>query len=214
MEKIILKHTLPEVFANGEMGSSDIWHEEVSFTRESVSLIRAASGTGKSSLLSYIFGYREDYQGEILFDEKDIKDITHKAWNDIRRKEISIMFQELRLFDELSALDNIIVKNKLTHHKTRKDVELWFERLGIADKMFTPVNRLSYGQRQRVAFIRSLCQPFQFILLDEPISHLDEANSKAVTDLLLEEATAQGAGVIVTSLGHQLDLPYSNYYNL
>lgn len=214
MEKIILKHTLPEVFANGEMGSSDIWREEVSFTRESVSLIRAASGTGKSSLLSYIFGYREDYQGEILFDEKDIKDITPNVWNDIRRKEISIMFQELRLFDELSALDNIIVKNKLTHHKTRKDVELWFERLGIADKMFTPVNRLSYGQRQRVAFIRSLCQPFQFILLDEPISHLDEANSRAVADLLLEEATAQGAGVIVTSLGHQLDLPYSNYYNL
>ena len=88
------------------------------------------------------------------------------------------------------------------------------ERLDIADKKDTPIRSLSFGQRQRVAFIRSLCQPFQFILLDEPISHLDTENGIEVAKLLLEETAGQGAGVLVTSLGHQLDLPYSHYYNL
>jgi len=88
------------------------------------------------------------------------------------------------------------------------------ERLGIADKTNIPIKALSFGQRQRVAFIRALCQPYQFILLDEPISHLDVENSKELAKLLLEEASGQGAGIIVTSLGHQLDLPYSNYFNL
>lgn len=214
MEKIILKQTLPEVFAGGKSIESDIWHKEVCFERESMSLVHAASGTGKSSLLSYLFGYRRDYQGMIFFDETNIHQLSNTDWVKVRRSEISIMFQELRLFDELSAMDNIAVKNMLTHHKKRKEVEVWFERLGIADKMNTPVNRLSYGQRQRVAFMRALCQPFHFILLDEPISHLDEVNSNVVAELLQEEVAAQGAGVIITSLGHQLNLPYSHQYNL
>lgn len=214
MERIILKQTLPEVFADGKPIESDIWHKEVCFERGSTTLVRAASGTGKSSLLSYLFGYRQDYHGMVFFDDTNIRQLVNKDWTKIRKNEISIMFQELRLFDELSAMDNIAVKNMLTHHKSRKEVEAWFERLGIADKMNTPVNRLSYGQRQRVAFMRALCQPFHFILLDEPISHLDEVNSKAIAELLQEEVSTQGAGVVVTSLGHQLSLSYSHQYNL
>jgi putative ABC transport system ATP-binding protein len=214
MEKIILKQALPEVFAKGEWVQSDIWHQELAFSRDSISLIKASSGTGKSSLLSYIFGYRKDYQGMIFFDDTNIRQLDLKRWNSIRQKELSIMFQELRLFEELSALDNVLIKNKLTHFKSKKKIIELFERLGIAEKLNSPVATLSFGQRQRVAFIRALCQPYQFILLDEPISHLDVANSKVLSDLLFEEASAQGAGIIVTSLGYELELPYSNHYKL
>ena len=65
---------------------------------------------------------------------------------------------------------------------------------------------LSFGQQQRVAFIRSLCQPFDFIFLDEPISHLDDENSAIMSQLLMEETEKQGAGVIVTSIGKHLEL--------
>ena len=125
-----------------------------------------------------------------------------------------MLFRSLRLFEELTALENIQIKNKLTKFKSKKDITNMLERLGIADKTNIPIKALSFGQRQRVAFIRALCQPYQFILLDEPISHLDVENSKELAKLLLEEASGQGAGIIVTSLGHQLDLPYSNYFNL
>lgn len=59
-----------------------------------------------------------------------------------------------------------------------------------------------------MAFIRCMCQPFDFILLDEPVSHLDAANGELLSGMLLEEAQAQGAGIVVTSVGSRLGLPY------
>ena len=56
---------------------------------------------------------------------------------------------------------------------------------------------MSFGQQQRVALVRALCQPFDFIFLDEPISHLDEENGRIMSRILVEEADRQGAGIIV-----------------
>jgi ABC-type lipoprotein export system ATPase subunit len=65
--------------------------------------------------------------------------------------------------------------------------------MGIADKLDSKVGRLSFGQQQRVAFIRSLCQPFDFIFLDEPVSHLDDTNGEIMGGILMDEASKQGA---------------------
>jgi putative ABC transport system ATP-binding protein len=74
--------------------------------------------------------------------------------------------------------------------------------------------KLSFGQQQRVAFIRALCQPFDFLFLDEPISHLDDDNSRIMGELIIAEAKAQGAGVIATSIGKHIELPYNHILQL
>ena len=74
--------------------------------------------------------------------------------------------------------------------------------------------KLSLGQQQRVAFIRALCQPFDFLFLDEPISHLDDDNSRIMGELIIAEAKAQGAGVIATSIGKHIELPYNHILQL
>jgi ABC-type lipoprotein export system ATPase subunit len=125
-----------------------------------------------------------------------------------------MLFQELRLFPELTAMENVEIKNSLTGFKTRKEIEGWFEALGIADKMQSPVQLLSFGQQQRVAMIRALVQPFDFLLADEPISHLDETNSRMMADIMTEEARRQGAGIVVTSIGKHMDLPYDKILKL
>ena len=84
----------------------------------------------------------------------------------------------------------------------------------IDDKYNSKVGKLSFGQQQRVAFIRSLCQPFDFIFLDEPISHLDETNGQIMGDLLMQEVKKQGAGVIVTSIGKHIELNYNKIFKL
>ena len=117
-----------------------------------------------------------------------------------------MLFQDLRLFGELTVAENIGLKNELTHFKTQEQIGRMLEAAGIADKRDAPVDKLSFGQQQRVAFIR--CQPFDFILLDEPVSHLDAANGELLSGMLLEEAQAQGAGIVVTSVGSRLGLPY------
>ena len=115
---------------------------------------------------------------------------------------------------EAEGAYDIQLKNSITHSKSPKDIELLLEQLQIADKTHVPVGKLSYGQQQRVAFIRSLCQPFDFLLLDEPISHLDETNAHIMADILTSEARQRNAGVIITSVGKPLPLDYKQILKL
>lgn len=209
MNTIQLRNALPDVFSEIKDIKSDIWRQDVTFEKGKTYLIKAESGLGKSSLCSYIYGYRADFSGNILFDEAEVKNIKRKKWDNIRSKHLSLLFQELRLFPELTALENIRLKNNLTHHKTESEIDSMFDRLGISDKKNQPIGKMSWGQQQRVAIIRSLCQPFDFLILDEPISHLDDNNAKIITDLIFEVVTAQHAGLIVTSIGKDLPMDYS-----
>ena len=214
MNKITLDNTLPKVFLQRTDIQSDIRRQQVTFEKGKTYLIEAQSGTGKSSLCSFIIGYRQDFDGKILFDGKDSRRLKVKEWIELRQKHISLLFQELRLFPELTAMENIEIKNSLTHHKQRKEIEGWFEALGIADKMASPVRLMSFGQQQRVAMIRALVQPFDFLLCDEPISHLDDENSQIMANIMTEEARKQGAGIIITSIGKHMELPYDKTYKL
>lgn len=208
MNSIHLRQTLPQVFADRDAITSDVWHRDIVFLKGKRYLVEAASGTGKSSLFSYIYGYRRDYQGIIDFDERNIRSLSVDEWVTIRKHSLSILFQEFRLFPELTALENVLLKNRLTNYKKKKEILALFQTLGIADKADQKAGKLSFGQQQRVAFIRSLCQPYDFILLDEPVSHLDEENSLLMSRLLVEEAGRQEAGVIVSSIGKHLELEY------
>ena len=86
--------------------------------------------------------------------------------------------------------------------------------LGIGEKVDSLVSKLSIGQQQRVAIIRTLCQPCDFILLDEPVSHLDDANNAIVARLVSEEAQRQGAGVISTSVGNNVKITVDKEFKL
>jgi ABC-type lipoprotein export system ATPase subunit len=214
MNTITLRNTLPEVFAQRTDIQSDVWLKEVVFEKEKTYLVEANSGTGKSSLCSYIFGYRKDYQGDIFFNNVNIHDLSIRQWVEQRKGHLALMWQELRLFPELTAMENVLIKNKLTGYQKRTTIDEWFERLGIAEKRDALVGRMSFGQQQRVALIRSLCQPFDFIFVDEPISHLDDSNSRIMADMLMEEARRQGAGVVATSIGKRIELQYDQHLKL
>ena len=205
MERITLNNTLPRVFAGHDGIHSDVWLQQVLLQRGKRYLISAESGTGKSSMCSYIYGYRQDYSGEIAFDGQDIRHLTVAQWCDVRQRHIAYLPQDMRLFGELTAMENVELKNRLTGFKTRQEIERLFQALGIADKQDSLASKLSIGQQQRVAIIRTLCQPFD-ILLDEPVSHLDEENNRIVARLITEEADRQGAGVIATSVGNHLKM--------
>lgn len=208
MKSIVLSSILPQVFAGRKQGTGDVWLQNLTLERGKFYLIEASSGTGKTSLCSYLTGYRDDYSGNILFDEQDIKQLKVADWSRIRQKHLSHLFQELRLFPELTAFENVQIKNELTGFKTRKEILDMFDLLGIADKVNKEIGRMSFGQQQRVALIRALCQPFDFLLADEPVSHLDEKNSSLVGQLMMQEATLQGAGIVLTSIGKHVELPY------
>ena len=214
METIKLIYTLPRVFAGHDGIHSEVWLQNVTLERGQRYLISAESGTGKSSMCSYIYGYRQDYSGAIAFDSTDIRSLTVAQWCDIRTRHIAYLPQDMRLFGELTAMENVELKNRLTGFKSREEINRLFEVMGIADKVDSLASKLSIGQQQRVAIIRTLCQPCDFILLDEPVSHLDDENNRIVADLIIQEAARQGAGVIATSVGNHLRMDVDKTFNL
>ena len=214
MESITFHSVLPQVFAQQPDLQSEIWNKDVTFEKGHLYLIEADSGKGKSTFCSYILGYRHDYVGEVRFDDRDTRGFKVVEWVEIRKRHVAFLFQELRLFPELSAYENVKIKNDLAGGKSREEILEWFGRLGIADKVDQKVGLMSFGQQQRVAMMRALVQPFDFILADEPISHLDDNNSRIMGQILMEEARRQGAGVIVTSSGKHIDLDYERTLRL
>lgn len=219
IEEIRIKNLLPRVFSGMEntekIRSSQIWEEpSFVFKRGCRLCIQAESGSGKSSLLSFIFGSRTDYKGEIFFDHSDIKTLDIEQWCDVRTKSIALLPQEMGLFPELTVAQNIDLKNNKTNHKTQTEIKQLLKRLEIDGKYDELVGKLSIGQMQRVAIVRAVCQPFDFIFLDEPVSHLDARNNKLVAEIVEEEAGRQGAGVIATSVGNHLMLEGAKFVEL
>lgn len=206
MDSICVKNVLPEVFVSRTDIESEVWRREVTFSRGNVYLVSADSGTGKSSLCSFIYGVRRDYSGDILFDGENIRNMSLSRWCDIRSRAISYLPQDLCLFPELTAAENIFMKLRLTRYKTEAEVKRYFEILGIADKYDSLVGRMSIGQQQRVAIIRTLCQPCDFFLMDEPVSHLDARNNDIAAHLIADEVKRSGAGLIFTSVGNNLNI--------
>lgn len=201
---IEIRQALPKVFVSEKIPASDVWLSGLRLERGRRYLVEAASGGGKSSLCAYLFGSRADYEGTILFNGKDVADFSIAEWQEIRRRHIAYLPQELSLFPELSAIENIRLKNNLTGHAPESRIDEWLDRLGLSARRDYPCGRMSIGQQQRVAIIRSLCQPFDFILLDEPVSHLDEDNNRIAAALIAEEASRQGAAIVSTSVGNAL----------
>jgi putative ABC transport system ATP-binding protein len=74
------------------------------------------------------------------------------------------------------------------------------ERLGISSKLQARSGQCSYGEQQRIAIIRALLQPFDFLLLDEPFSHLDNDNAVKAMELILEETALRNACVLFADL--------------
>ena len=214
MNTITLHNTLPAVFAGRGDTGSEIWLRDVTFERGKHYLISAESGTGKSSLCSYLYGYRTDYSGTMAFDGRDIRQLSVAEWCQVRVHNLAYLAQDMKLFPELTALENIMLKNSITNHKTEQEIVGMMHQLGIGDKVNSLVAKLSIGQQQRVAIVRTLCQPCDFILLDEPVSHLDDTNNAIVAQMVMEEAKRQGAGVISTSVGNNVKITVDKEFKL
>ena len=209
--KIKLQHLKPTYMSGDEIPSSDIYLQpEVIFEHGQRYLIRAQSGQGKTSLLNFIYGASFSYDGKITYNEM----FNKKEVLRYRIDKLSYVYQDLRLFPTLTAFENIILKNKLTHYKTEDQINSLIERVGLSHKRDTLVQTLSLGQRQRIALLRALCQPFEVLLLDEPFSHLDDSNTTILREIIEEELQARNASLLLTSLEDNNFFQYNKKLNL
>ena len=205
--QISLQKILPVFLNAADVSHSQVWNQPVFFEEGASTHIIAPSGSGKTSLIHFLYGLRNDFSGEIKYDGISVKDFDKEKKAILRQQTISIVFQDLRLFPDQTVYENIAIKRLLSPFHPVDQIAAMANRLGIQNKLQQLCGTCSYGEQQRIAIIRALQQPFQYLLLDEPFSNLDEANREKVIELIQEEATARKASIILA------DLKKIDYFN-
>lgn len=167
-----------------------------------LTLIYGTSGSGKTTLLTILGGLRRPDRGQVLHGSVDITKLKSNASARWRQRNVGFVFQSFRLFDTLSALDNVLVPAQIAglHGKSisKRAVELLAE-LGLSQKMKLAPDELSGGERQRVAIARSLLLQPTVILADEPTASLDSNSGEQVRKLFRTIAADPARVVIVVS---------------
>lgn len=198
--QIQLQQLVPTFIEEEKISNSQIWNSSVVFnTGEKIQIV-APSGSGKTSLIHFLYGLRKDYTGTITYDSNTISNFNAEIFARYRQQNISIVFQDLRLFPEQTVLQNLEIKRQLNPFHAESKITAMAKRLGIENKLHKLCKTCSYGEQQRIAIIRSLQQPFDFLLLDEPFSHLDENNRKKSMELMEEEVALRKAAIILADL--------------
>lgn len=199
--QITFDKVLPEPIANDV--DSEVWGRELTFDKGSKYLIFSPSGAGKSTFLNIIFGKRFDYSGAVSISGSSVSNWKPAQWSEARTQQLSMVFQGLRLFPELSGRENVMLNKNVV--VTEQELNSWFEILGVGELANNKAAHLSFGQRQRFAIARALAQPFDFLLLDEPFSHLDTPTAKAAWNLILQVSEERKAGLLLTALSDHWD---------
>jgi len=118
--KYTLRNILPNPLKEQKRGhQSDIWETTCHLEKGKKYLITAPSGKGKSTFLHILYGLRKDFSGKVTLDKNELSTISTNAWADLRKDNLAIVFQDLRLFPKLSALDNILLKSSLCRTRNR-----------------------------------------------------------------------------------------------
>lgn len=214
MTTIRIENLLPEPLQEIDVSTSGIWKSELTFLPTTFYKVQAPSGKGKSTFINILFGNRKDYSGNAFINDENVKSFSLNKWSQLRREKLSVVFQDLRLLPEFTGMQNIMLKASLIKHYDAAQIESMAELLGVKRLLNKKAALMSYGERQRIAIIRSLVQPFDWILLDEPFSHLDQINIAKASQLIVDECNKRGAGIILCGLDDDQIIPYQHKVQL
>jgi len=194
---------------------SDVWNAVQHFSSKDCVKIKAPSGTGKTTLIHILYKLRFDFDGEMLWNDFSSNNINENIIAETRQQKLSIIFQDLRLFPNLTARENIELKRVL--QKPFYDstvIDSMAEQLGVTHILHQQTKLCSYGEQQRIAIIRALIQPFELLLMDEPFSHLDKANTAIAATLIANECAKRNAGFVLTDLDDDTHFNYTKQLSL
>lgn len=164
-------------------------------------VLRGASGSGKSSVLSLIAALSKPTTGEVIVDEKQISKLPDKFASEYRRDNIGFVFQKYNLITTLSVKENILLPLvPLNPNADDADEKLTrvMEMFKISHKRDAIIKNLSGGEQQRVAIARANVNNPKIIIADEPTANLDEKLSLHFIDMLKELKKLNKTIVIAT----------------
>jgi putative ABC transport system ATP-binding protein len=177
-------------------------------TQEKVAVI-GPSGSGKTTLLNLVAGILVPEQGMVQCGGSEVSAMSDAARRDFRISRIGFVFQDFELLDYLNVLDNVLHPYRITGalkltREVRERAGELLQKMGLGDKLGRGVERLSQGEKQRVAICRALLPSPQLVLADEATGNLDPRNKGHILDLLFEAVQVHGASLLAVTHDHEL----------
>lgn len=201
MKKTILKlENISYRYADAEENDYVFKNINYEFSMGKTYAIKGKSGSGKTTLLSLISGLETNYEGEIIYDDKDLKDINLDKY---RSNNVGIVFQSYNLLPHLTALENIVLSMNISGIKDANKEELakkLMESVGLNRELANRrVLKLSGGEQQRIAIARSLSYNPKIIIADEPTGNLDKETEDEILKIFKDLAKKENKCIIIVT---------------
>ncbi len=160
------------------------------------------SGSGKTTLLNLLAGLDRPSSGLVLFEGKDMAEMSDRQLTELRRRRLGFVFQSFGLLPLLSAYENVELPLRITgvgHSERGRRTEEALEMVGLERRAQHRPYELSGGEQQRVAIARAIVHRPTLILADEPTGELDSVNARAIFGLFKDMVRDQGISVIAAT---------------
>jgi putative ABC transport system ATP-binding protein len=168
---------------------------------EEITAIVGPSGCGKTTLMSMIGQLLTPTKGKVLVEKEDVTAYSD-GWKSVfRRQNVGFVFQHINLLPNLNALENVmmpLVCHDVNPADYRESALKLLDQLGLSKRAFFEVEQLSGGQQQRVAVARALITEPKIIVADEPLTFVDEASAKTITDFF-ERLREEGKTILIST---------------
>ncbi len=188
-----------------QLGNKNTFHAlhdiNVTFRKGELVSIIGESGSGKSTLMNLIGGLDSDFEGDIIADGQNLRNLKDKDLDKYRKNKVGFVFQSFNLIPHLTILDNVTIALTLSNESPsvkQEKAEKLLTRLGLKEQMKKKPNQLSGGQKQRVAIARALINEPEIILADEPTGALDSGTTLQILEILKEIADEGKLVIMVT----------------
>ena len=160
-------------------------------------LITGPSGIGKTSFLSILCGLQKPNQGNVIYNDINLYDMSENKIDAFRGKELGIVFQNFNLINSFTIKQNLDIANTVSQQSNNDQLYDLLQRVGLAEKSHLQVSKLSVGEKQRLAVARAFIGKPKWIFCDEPTSSLDNKNTDIIINLIKEESLRCKASLIL-----------------
>jgi putative ABC transport system ATP-binding protein len=206
-ESILSVDRINVKFGVGNASMRALSDVSLSFPAESLTLVMGPSGSGKTTLLSVLGCLLVPDDGSVFVNGRDVTAATEEERTTIRREQLGFVFQAFRLFESLTAFENVALSSEISGQRGAQSderAERCLERLGMVNKKHLRPAELSGGEKQRVAIARALMREPKILLADEPTASLDSTTGERIAEILREIAQEQRRTVVVVSHDERL----------
>ena len=206
-ESILSVDRINVKFGVGNASMRALSDVSLSFPSESLTLVMGPSGSGKTTLLSVLGCLLVPDDGSVFVNGRDVTAATEEERTTIRREQLGFVFQAFRLFESLTAFENVALSSEISGQRGAQSderAERCLERLGMVNKKHLRPAELSGGEKQRVAIARALMREPKILLADEPTASLDSTTGERIAEILREIAQEQRRTVVVVSHDERL----------